>query len=318
MTEQIPELPYFNASLAMKRRDKLLAAVFEPVLGRTIDQEVFNQVLSGCVKFLRTTSRRTTVYDSISHLLGTTLTKKSAWLEAARLSANLERIRAHRPVGANAWQSESSWCMFQIMGVRPIVQARRNDSPGSFKRGAVLTIVYLGGLAVGLESKRFWSDGMVRYAGRLAGFTPSWGPRPFEKAEQLFNLRGYGYVDPAISAENPKFKHVRFTSGCCNWNLKILKLRDRYTSRCPHNQKKSLSCHNCHVGSDLCPAATHRTTYRIADCQNCHKPSFVDPSTASGTCVSCWRHLDLKTSDNRSDHHDEHSGASGQASLQPQ
>lgn len=286
MASQLPErLPRVCVSAIFRRKKDI--AEDAAVLGylRTTPRGDYFEAFVRAVhnklpKYVPYDHVRESMYDLAGHDVTSRALDSLSW----RLAANVSKLKAG-PVYAWRGQTSPEWVVSQVVGVY-----RGNNYSGM--PGAFVELLVLSGSAVGCLLVKFWTVKFARFLSDRAGFSKPWKPTPMEDMSQYFGMRMYLHLTPEKSKETPDFDVIDFSPSMLAWNKELLKKRSRLDDelfKCPCNLPKTLACHNCVIGVDRCPAATHQHTYVKKFCEACNKESWFDPAKPRRKlCVPCW------------------------------
>lgn len=276
----MPDFVPINLHVVERRRD----TVFANAIHQHIGQVVAVDNLAGCIlPWLPAGTHYDTVFESVRYLAGVQLTELEAMRLAWRLAGNLDRLR--NGMSAPPWASQQSdeWVPLQVLKYVPDINAKR-------RRGYTVTFRVLAGTPAPMKITTFWGMPACKYVAFRVGFSKPWGSYPFSRVSDFVGLRLYGLINAAKSRGTPVFHDIECTPGLQQWNRNnVLKLRFRVKQQCPRNY--SHACHQCAIGCDQCPAATHPVTYTIGRCGHCGKDEVLfDPDDKTTTyCITCGR-----------------------------
>ena len=228
------------------------------------------------------------VRESCMSLGGQALTARKCRELAWRLAANLETLRAGRPVTPWVRQDEPEWVAVQVTGARYAIQKRAADRRG--RPGLDMRFTVLTGTPAATTIAEFWSDQKVDAVAYNIGFKRK---PPMYKADrtEVFGCRFWALVEPRLSLGGPKFYRVHATPAFEASNAALIKKRRRIKFPCP--MAYTHECHRCPVGAggeDRCPAATHRADYEFKKCETCGRENAAfdtDPAYVNDYCLRC-------------------------------
>lgn len=292
--QEVPFVSY-NMAVVLKRKRKIQnnGAVF---VGRILDRETFQEFVEAIRLALPNRGRdidEDVVIASLRHLAAQKLTSEMLAETAWRLGGNLHRLRSCTPVLPWGLQPLPEWVPVQMLRCN-----LRWTKGKSRKYGATFYMRIMAGLSCPLMMYQFWTSRFCGLISRDMGFTFSRGPYPYRDPREFIGLRFYAKVDPCLSEEAPSFHEIRVTSGCKNWNRKLLVMRARSDPeffRCPFNHPGEHPCYLCPVGQDRCDAAVHERTFVQRRCRRCRRrDAWFDPMYRRKICVDCFHELRKK------------------------
>jgi hypothetical protein len=226
------------------------------------------------------------VHESLWHWLGRELTPELVRQTCWRLAGNLHQLKRGIPVHPWERQWRDEWVPVQFESARPWLSKAK-------KRGYCFQLVCLAGSPAGLTMPAYWTDGMVRIASRLLGFTPPWGPRPFRHGLELVNCRAQVLVESKLSLGKPVFRQLdqATPSGLLKHNRKLWQARNPPTRACPKSYTHP--CHVCEQGyrDSPCSLSAHATTYQLRPCKICRADGWFDLTRSEKACVDCLQRL---------------------------
>jgi hypothetical protein len=205
------------------------------------------------------------------------------WRETCwRLAANVPQLISGLPLRVWRPPGVREWVPVQILRVEP-AEWRKGHSRYQ------LCFKVLAGQACTLCFEKPFNGNWLGWAARLLGFTKSAGARPYLSPYQYASLRLMVLLDPALCrGDMPNFFELRCSGSLLEHNLAVLNRRYRRQNfQCPEGFVHP--CHQCAVGYETCPAATHRLTYTSGPCRNCGGQGWFDPEVHTDLCVNCWR-----------------------------
>lgn len=280
------ELRPYRLGDVFRWRDKLCNhAAVRDYIGSELRGSELHEFVDKMHRLLPAGTPRDLVFTSLRYLAGSKLTEHELEDIAWRFAGNFRQFRNLRPVLPWRGQRDPEWVPVQV------VAGEHYRTKRSGKVGMIFTLQALAGRVCPLEMTQFWSRNFCRALARRIGFTAGWGVRPFTNVAELMSLRMYVLVDPAKCVEGkPGFSqvHEEQPGGIINYNRKLLQCRQRRTSEfvCPKNYPKRHRCFQCHVGLDVCPAATHERSYVSQQCRVCNRKNWHDPAYMR-VCVDC-------------------------------
>lgn len=293
---KLPPVPSFDVTKVLSLRDKLADFLFT---GEYVNQrstgEKFDGLVAGLVRRMPGGVDRQAVSGSMVHLAGQLITEAAAIDLAWKLAANVPLLREGRVVLPNTWRAEAHWACLQIMNVRPFVQFPEEKTRRS--RGALVTFQALTGPAAGASFRKFWKLEMCKFFARHAGFTAPWHKRVYTDEREITYFRLAAWLDPERARDDkPGFHHMRVKPGMMDWNVAMIRRRQRDKFACPRNYQPNVACHTCPAGQDECEAATHELSYKAGVCTRCGQRSWFDPHAEAAhphVCVPCGTLIDL-------------------------
>lgn len=283
----------YSIDQILERRDDLFDELVGDLVGKQLDNHRFDRMVKIVNHHLPADVHHTSVYMSLQHFYGVTLTEEAAFETAWLFMGNVARFKAARLVVAWKFQPFPEWCPVQIVGARP----QRNPKSLGFE----FQLRFVAGLPCPKVVRKYWSNAYVHMlapefgfvSGRAAELGSEAHGLVFEDGEQFVGLRFYAKVEPELSQTEPGFKHICFPPGVHRWNVEQHKYRLRQGEKyaCPHGMPEVLPCHRCPYGFLDCRAATHRATYQTKPCKCCKKDQAPwDPERPTArVCVNCER-----------------------------
>lgn len=277
--------PYRLGDVAKWRNKLYNHASVRDYIGSELRGQELHAFVDQVHRLLPKGTPRDLVFASLRHLAGKTLSDEALEDIAWQFAGNLRRFCNLRPVLPWKGQRSHEWVPVQVVG------GDHYRTKRSGKVGMIYTFQVLAGTPCPLEMTQFWSRNFCRMLSRRLGFTKHRGPRPFTNVTEFMNLRMYVLVDPEKCQDGkPGFSqvHEEQPSSVVNYNRQLLQWRQRSTKdfQCPQNYPKRHRCFQCHVGLDVCPAATHERTFVRQECPNCHRHNWHDPAFLR-MCVDC-------------------------------
>lgn len=226
------------------------------------------------------------VFQSCRSLVNTALTldllRKLAW----RLAANREVLQAGRAVPPWRRQLQPEWVVLQFMECQPAVHKFKDSK----QYGGDWELAILTGTPAGARQKHWLSARQCSAIGRTAGFSKSFGKRPWQDMAQLSGLRVFCWLvppDPDRREQSVRLQSFACTGTLRKHNIQLLNLRFRITAECP--QGWIHPCHRCPIGYKTCAAGTHANDYIQKNCVICNdSAAWFDPDRPT-VCVNCQR-----------------------------
>jgi hypothetical protein len=244
---------------------------------------------------------RGTLFQSIRHSVGQTLTPELLQEIAWRLAGNVPRLQRGQPVPPWNRQADEEFVPVQIFRVQKI---RRFGNVSVEWSARVLA-----GTSVGLTVHKTWSDKLCRAIAQRLGFGKPWQAGRYEDAVELFGLRFYVLIEPKLCGTSPGFETIWYDDAeekirpgsFYDYNRTIIRMRQRPDDffPCPQGLPHSLPCRLCVFGQDQCPAATHGRTYTQRRCDSCERDdAYFDPTFPTRVlCVECHQRHMLRRDD---------------------
>lgn len=228
----------------------------------------------------------TVVFQTCRNLIDAPLTLELLRSTAWRLAANREVLQAGRAVPVWRQQLHAEWVVLQFMEYRPVTHKFKQ----SRQYGGDWMLTFLTGSPAGLRQKHWLSATQCAAIGRTAGFSKSFGKRPWQDMAQLSGLRVFCWLvppDPDRREQSVRLQSFACTGTLKKHNTRLLNLRFRLTAECP--ERWTHPCHRCPVGYKTCEAATHANDYVQRNCVICgNTTAWFDPAVPE-ICVNCQR-----------------------------
>lgn len=229
-----------------KLRDRLVSQFFFSRYRVTCDAEVLQAWATELAKMLRV--HTSVVFDSLFHLAGRPLTEDEARKLAWRLAGGLELLKAGKAVPPWSQQFSQEEVLVTLLEYSRHMDSRQR--PLACFRALVHT-----GSPAGLEAVCSWPMSLVTSIARRAGFTRHFGAYPLRHVSELVGLRLAVVLEPRNGEARPYFSRIVEKQSLVTWNRKhVMTYRVRKTP-CP--QRFTHYCHECGIGRDTCPGATH-------------------------------------------------------------
>jgi hypothetical protein len=271
------EAPIFPLTRIFQMRDRLRVQ-FDMAAGQPLSADALEQLLRRLHQCMPGV-RLDTLYESLRHLIGRTLTGEDCLVLAWRLAGNVRLLQTHTPV--RPWQAQlaDEWVPLQVVGALPGRTMR-----GKF--GHYFMFRALSGTCCPMTLETFWTEGAASIIARNAGFSAPWRSYPYRRSLQLVGLRLTALIEQLRSTRTPRFFQVQCPASVKRWNREqVLRLRCRAGAECPHGFTHS--CDVCAVGYAECPAGCHRDTYVQQQCDGCGQIQYFDPERRAVRCVEC-------------------------------
>ncbi len=284
----------YSLSSILKRRNNLMSELSGEYCDRLLAGDVFHSFVTKAASFFPASVNTQVISQSLMEHLGSKPSANQLFNSFWRLSANIPRLQAGRPVHAWSVQLQKEWVPLEVVDVVPETHNK--------KRGYRLTFQVLGGSPVPSKISQFWSSKKVFFLalrrddyGNGFMFSRPPGSRSrrmavciFTDPKQLVSLRLSGLLDPELSQDSPNFKEIRFSPSQSTYNREMIKKRERLEEKysCPFNYSLKVPCHNCPVGKDRCPMACHSKTYVVKDCVSCGKQAYFQ-NLYKSCCINC-------------------------------
>ena len=287
--KQKPIRHNYSIGKLLKLRDNLIEIMAE-FEGKTPRGDKFDRLVQLVWENLPGRLNRETLYESLRNCAGTLMTKELIRETCWRIAGNLPRLRLERVTPPWHVQRFAEWVPLHILSARP---HRRGK-----KMGAMFTMRIMAGTPCPFITFKWWSVKRCRYYARNGfGFSKRPGAGgvvkyPYVDPAQLVNLRLYGLVEPELCGKEPGISEPRWPASVRNWNKEIIRRRFRVDQgySCPQGFPLELACHHCPVGTDRCPAGTHRQLWRRKYCEHCEREGAVfDPEISHTMCTDCYR-----------------------------
>ena len=265
-----------GVTAVLQRRDRLRES-FRQLWNCTLDGDNLQTVIPLLQQHLPKVGRDV-LFETMRQYVGRELFKAEldqlAWL----LAGNLDQLQAGCTVSPWRAQLADEWVPVQVERVFP-AKDRYNS------RVYCLSLIVLAGTPVGKRFQATRKPTFLTAMSRKLGFTNRGGSLPYLSGLQYMSLRFQIQILAAKSQQELMFHGVDGAPGLTTWNRRILKQRHRLIP-CP--QGFTHQCHRCVIGSDICPAATHKLTYTQGACENCGQTdAWFDPEITNGFCVEC-------------------------------
>jgi hypothetical protein len=265
-----------NVASVLKRRDRL-RDLFRQYWNCTFDVSDVERLVPILQKLLPGAGHDA-LFETLRHFTGRELLRpeldKLAWL----IAGGNARLKAGLPVTEWVSQVSDEWVPVHVMRVFP-----GQDQYGN--HGYQLSAVVLSGTPSGKIFHVLRRPTFLAAMSRKIGFTRRNGPLPYLSGYQYMSLRFMVQLSAAKSQYDLVFDAVAGNAGTNTWNKRLLRLRHRLEP-CP--QGYTHQCHRCVVGSDICPAATHRLGYIQQSCSGCgEQAAWFDPELPPDICVEC-------------------------------
>lgn len=226
------------------------------------------------------------VRASLLDLAGKPITANAITQASWRIAGNTPRLKEGHPVPAWHVQRMMEYVPAQIVSCQLQKNARGNI-------GALYGFRILAGTPSGLLSFKWWSLKVIRFLSRkfgYSGFRSRDLPKfPYSAPEQLVGLRLLLLIHPDYCDKLPGFDKVTFKPSLSEWNLKVLRRRNRTMPGFVCKAKRTIMqpCHTCNLGFLSCPAGTHRADWIKRECPGCNAVAWFDPDRASTKCIAC-------------------------------
>lgn len=274
----LPPIPVMSVSKIFALRDKIVENC--DILGDTLTLEMIQDWSWQLARSLG--ASQGVVFQSCRNLLNKLLTYEGLRQVAWRLAANQIRLQAGETVPYWQKQPKAEWVVLQFME-----GATKTHGFNERKQfGWDWQLVILTGLPAGQRQTYWLSTKQCASIGRIAGFTKSYGHRPWQHVTQLSGLRVACWITPPERQEqNLKLQTFDCTGSLRKHNLDLLNFRFRLSAECPN--RWTHPCHQCHLGYDQCHAATHAKTYIQRNCVLCETPNAWFNPDKLDKCLAC-------------------------------
>jgi len=234
-------------------RDRLISQFFFSRYQVVCDAQVLTDWSNVLAERLRVPP--TTIFDSMSYLVGRPLARDDAFQVAWRLAGGLDLLKQGRPVSPWSRQTGREEVLVYLHSFESKVDHQHR--PLASYAGTIYT-----GTPSGLEGSCAWPRGLLAAVARRVGFTHARGSYPMRHPSEMVGLRVCVVVEPRTGDSKPYFSQIVEKPALVNWNRKnVLAYRTR---KMPCPQQRMNPCHECPVGLGECRAATHLQTLQEA------------------------------------------------------
>ena len=276
----------YNLARVFALRDKLIEPLVRNFAGITLSEDDIILVAQILNRHLPSKIPETVTQACAIQLSGKQYSERDWQVFAWRVAGTVNQMRdGYIPV---PWTSPGikEWVPVQVLRVDPA--ATRNN-----EHRYRLQLRILAGTAAPLIFDKVCTTAWTSFFSRNAGFTNYKGVRPYSSVYQLSGFRFNALLDPALSRfELPAFKDLKVNASALQHNVALINMRYRNNFRCPKDL--TFDCHNCAIGCQECPAATHLYTFRKLYCMQCSKQAWCDPEVSEQLCISCYRRNAVK------------------------
>jgi hypothetical protein len=279
----LPPMPVFDIRRVEALRGRLIDEAGFAFLEDELTGDAYQRFVDAVAKVMPSTVSRDILFDSCRSILGRRLTLQRMATLAWRLAGNVPRLRKMIPVHPWTQQTSDEWIPVHVeAGV--YAKSYRGELACDFAFRAMA-----GTVAPKLFRQQLTKKHCSMFATRL-GFTTRRAPqkrrRPFVDSMQFVGLRFCVLIEMSRSHDRPTFFHMAVPPKFKEWNTELLEMRYRHGWDCPKGYHHA--CHNCVIGQDQCPAATHQLTHVLQFCSQCQRDEVrFDPERSTELCVAC-------------------------------
>lgn len=280
----------YSPDQVMDLRTKLREVLEFEFLGKAPKRASFTRFLELVQEMLPGEIDLQTLEDSLLHVAGVHMTAEALDAVAWRMAGNHLRLKDRHPCPPWHVQKVHEWVPATCVSCRRQRNSKNNP-------GAMYGFRIMAGTSAGLFAYRWWSSKFCNFMAKKFGFTVRRGHvpslLPYSTVEQLVGLRLELLIDPELCGTEPGFETIDVPSAARKYNKELLACRFRTTDEfdCLMGERhENLPCHNCPIGFQRCPAATHRHDWVQKPCVHCKDDTaYFDPDMAGDMCVDCVR-----------------------------
>ncbi len=300
MEPKDPPLPRIVVANVVKLRTRIIDTVALDYYEDAMDGKKYAYFCRDMRRLLRPKGVSRPVIDETCRLLqGHVLTEERLHDFAWRVAGNLATLVgssdpevAGRPLGPSRLPAGKEWAAFQV-GAALLTTTKRG------KVGCEFTLKALSGAWCPGTLAKFWTREAYTYLAKEIGFSPPWGPAPFQHPMQFVGLRLCGLLDPdRVRDGKPDFRETRAPPSFVGHNRSVLAIRNRQGegNQCPRgfNGAKFVPCHRCWAGylkkgdDKGCKAACHPRDYEPRPCLGCGRDEApFDTGVSNEACIEC-------------------------------
>jgi hypothetical protein len=261
-----------SLSRVFKQRDKLLQTI-RPYTGFSITGRTLKDLTDDVYRMLPDCVSHDAVFETCRTLAGLQLDKKTAAEFAWRVAGNIELLVDAIPVIPWTRQIADEWMPIQV--TRVDAATLRNNHGYLFECRTLA-----GSYCPGVFSQ-YMSRASCSAISRRVGFSKNC---PYTNGLYFTNLRFWGFIEVARSAESLHFQQVDCSTALQAHNRKIIAVRTR---REPCPQSFDHPCERCVVGRDVCHASIFSRQLVKKHCEFCETASYFDLDRSDTVCFLC-------------------------------